>query len=409
MKKILIISFHYPPVKVSSAVQRILKFTKYLPETGWQPILLTIKPFAASQQSNEQINEIPVNMPLYRSFALDTTRHLSIKGKYLSFLALPDQWASWIPFGIIQGLILIKKHKPDVIMSTYPIASAHCIAYLLCKISKISWVADFRDSMTDEIYPPPSIKRKIFQFLEKKFCYACSKAIFTTKGTLEMYRSRYPDIPDSKWAIVPNGFDEENFLHAKSKVGKNKNSKITIVHSGIIYPTERDPRHFFSALSQLKDSKLISPTNLQIILRATGHDKLLTTLIEENNIQDIVFLMPQIAYEDALSEMLDADALLILQADNCNHQIPAKIYEYIRAQKPILALTDPQGDTAKLLKSENIGTIIPLNDTQKIFDGLIKFLSGINKDVNIPTLNQSKKFNRKLRTHDLAGILNHLK
>ncbi|MHB8847456.1 MAG: glycosyltransferase, partial [Burkholderiales bacterium] len=80
-----------------------------------------------------------------------------------------------------------------------------------------------------------------------------------------------------------------------------------------------------------------------------------------------------------LTEMLTTDGLLILQASNCNHQIPAKLYEYMRAGRPILALTDPVGDTAKLLQEAGIHTIAPLDDVEAIQEKLLDFLTAVQQ------------------------------
>src|SRR5215510_13823207 len=95
MNKILMIAFHYPPLRGSSGIQRTLKFSRYLPDYGWQPIILTAKPQAYPQVGEDQLHEIPESVPVIRAFALDTARHLSFRGYYLRRMALPDRWVSW--------------------------------------------------------------------------------------------------------------------------------------------------------------------------------------------------------------------------------------------------------------------------------------------------------------------------
>jgi hypothetical protein len=97
-------------------------------------------------------------------------------------------------------------------------------------------------------------------------------------------------------------------------------------------------------------------------------------LIARCGIGVVVTLAPHVAYRDALREMLSTGGLLILQAANCNHQVPAKLYEYLRARRPILALTDEAGDTAATLRKAGVSTIAPLDQTQAIQDELRRFL-----------------------------------
>ena len=93
------------------------------------------------------------------------------------------------------------------------------------------------------------------------------------------------------------------------------------------------------------------------------------------DIQDLVKLEPTVTYQDALSEMFAVDGLLLLQAANCNYQIPAKAYEYLRVQKPILALTPPDGDTGQLLANLGVAEIAPLDDTDEIKRALSTFIA----------------------------------
>ncbi len=409
MKKILIIAYHFPPVKISSAVQRTLKFCKYLQEYNWQSLVLTISPRAAISQSSEQLNEIPQNTVVKRSFALDTLKHLSFRGKYLSWMAIPDRWSIWIPFAVLSGLFLIKKHKPQCILSTYPIPSTHVIGLILNKLTDIPWLADFRDSMTDDSYPTDLRTRRIYRWIEKKTILNCTKAIFTTPGALELYAKRYPQCPSSHWELVPNGYDEDSFRQTTDIKPKSNNSKLTLLHSGVIYPSERDPTAFFKAVSLLKNKNLISGDKLSIILRATGHDRLIKSLIEKYQISDIINVVPVISYKQALSEMLASDGLIILQANSCNHQIPAKVYEYFRARKPIIALTDIKGDTAQLLLHEGFNDIIPLDKAEQIASGLLKFIRAISTDTyNLPEIANLQKYTRKEQTKKLAKILSKL-
>ena len=126
-KRILIVAFHFPPVRVSSGIQRTLKFCTYLREYGWDPLVLTISPSAYDVTNPDQLKEIPNDVVVERAFGLDTSRHLAIGGKYLHRMAQPDRWISWWPGAVWTGMRMIKRYKPDAIMSTFPIATAHRI------------------------------------------------------------------------------------------------------------------------------------------------------------------------------------------------------------------------------------------------------------------------------------------
>lgn len=162
VKRVLMIAYHYPPVRGSSGVQRTLKFSRYLADYGWEPIVLTAHPRAYSGIGNDQLHEVPEHITVKRAFALDTARQLSFRGAYPGFLALPDRWVSWWLGAVPAGLNLIRKYKPTVILSTYPIATAHLIGLTLARLTGLPWIADFRDSMTEEAHPTDPNVRRIF-------------------------------------------------------------------------------------------------------------------------------------------------------------------------------------------------------------------------------------------------------
>ena len=140
MKSALLVAFHFPPVQVSSGLQRALANSKYLPDSGWKPLILSAHARAYSVTSDSQMQDVGPDTVVKRAFALDTRRHFSVGGKYPGFLSLPDRWVSWWVGGTISGVILILKHKPRVIWSTYPIATAHLIGLTLHKLTGLPWV-----------------------------------------------------------------------------------------------------------------------------------------------------------------------------------------------------------------------------------------------------------------------------
>lgn len=409
MKRALLIAFHYPPFGYSSGIQRSLKFSEYLPDFGWTPVVLSAHPRAYKITRGDQLNEIPSGVVVKRAFALDTARHLSVAGRYLDIAALPDRWVTWCLGGVVSGLRLIKKHHPSVIWSTYPIASAHLIGLVLHRLTGIPWVADFRDCMTEEDYPSDRRQRRVYRWIEEATIKHSQRAVFTAPGAIAMYRERYPAITKTRWKLIPNGYDEKKFVRVEQKVSVARTKRaadrpVVLLHSGLLYPSERDPRAFFSALARLKETGQINAAMLNVRLRATGHDDYHQEMIRNKNIDDIVSLEPPVPYEQALEEMLSVDGLLIFQAENCNQQIPAKIYEYLRARRPIIALTDSRGDTAKLLRHLGIDSIFPLADENKIAHGFYAFLQQvIEKKAPIVSEENIQMYSRYAATEQLAA------
>jgi hypothetical protein len=212
--------------------------------------------------------------------------------------------------------------------------------------------------------------------------------------------------------LIENGYDESAFVTATNQLISTKRTltgPFVLVHSGLIYASERDPTHFFAALGRLLRDGSISPSMLQIVLRASGSESYLQGLIIKAGIDSVVTLAPAIPYIEALQEMLNADALLVLQASNCNDQVPAKLYEYMRSRRPILGLTDPAGDTANALRSAGIDTIARLDSEECIVTTLKHFLQ-LLRTGKAPVARDSviRAASRRSRTLEFAELLNRV-
>ena len=404
------IAYHFPPLAGSSGIQRTLRFVQHLPSLGWQPLVLSAHPSAYEKVSDDLLADVPAGTVVRRAFALDTARRLQIAGRYLGWMARPDRWISWKFDAIRQGLKLIEEFKPDVIWSTYPIATAHVIASALHRKTGIPWVADFRDPMAQEGYPADP--RTWQSYLDKEAdatAHAC-RCVFTTPGAARMYQQRYPAAA-SRMVVLENGYDEESFLSAAIQpqvVGAAADGKrpLVMLHSGIVYPSERDPTQLFVALGRLQKAGALGPNELHIRFRASVHDDLLRLLAKTHGAQDFIELCPPIPYREALAEMLAVDALLVMQASNCNAQIPAKIYEYLRSGKPILGLTDPEGDTADVLGGAGLNDIARLDSADEIARVLLLFIAAVqNGYAASPDPTIVKSASRRGRSESLVRLL----
>lgn len=386
VRKILMIAYHFPPMRGSSGIQRTLKFAQYLPALGWQPVVLSAHPRAYPDPGPDQMADIAPDLPVHRAFAIDTARHLAVRGRYAGWMALPDRWVSWLVGAVPAGVRLVRRHRPLVLWSTYPIATAHLIGYVLRRLTGLPWVADMRDPMTDEGYPQGALVRRACLWIERRTLETCTVAVCTTAGAVATYRRRFPHLPAGRLRLIENGYDEESFDQAAGSrppqpVDPPGQAGITrpmvLLHSGVIYPSERDPAPLCAALAQLLATGAIGPGTLRVVLRATGHDPLLNQLVASHGLAGIVELAPPLPYRAALAEMLSADGLLLLQAANCNHQVPAKLYEYLRAGRPVLALTDAAGDTAATLRAAGVDSIAPLDSAPAIAVALGRFMAAV--------------------------------
>jgi len=402
------IAYHFPPLVGGSGILRTLKFSHYLPRFNWKPIVLTIHKRAYSTTGSDQLSEIPSEVRVFRAFGLDANRHLSIRGFYPRLLALPDRWASWWVGAVYRGLQIIKKLKPEVIWVTYPIATAHLIGLSLHRLTKVPLVADFRDAMTEEEYPRDYWSWHCYRWIEKKIIRYSTQMVFTADLTREIYLDRYKDLDPSRCHVISNGYDERDFDGFKniSQSVCIPGSLVRLLHAGVVYPKERNPLPFFNALAKLKKEGIINSRALRIELRGAGTEDKYISYLRELDLEDIVVFSPSLPYLESLEDCMKAQGLLLMQYRGCNHQIPAKTYEYLRMGKPILALTDCEGETAKLLDYCEGATILNIADSQQIHEGFPKFLKHIQEGTHPkPIFPRVSHFSRESQSEQLAKCL----
>lgn len=414
LRTALLIAFQFPPMRGSSAVQRTLRFAQHLPKAGWKPIVLTATPGAYDAVSTG-VDSDTGSIEVHRALALDAARHLSLFGRYPQRLALPDRWRTWAYRAVPTAIRLARERKVDVVWSTFPIATAHQIGLAVAERTGLPWIAEFRDPMWQGDYPPDPRVNASWKELEERVFRRAGRVIVTTRGAARDYRARFPELDDGFIRIVENGFDEDAFASAESRLGSPAviapaaGRRLTLLHSGVIYPSERDPACLFDALASFKSRGDAMAGRLTLKLRATSNDALFRRMIEGRGIEDMVQLVPPIDYVSALEEMLTTDGLLILQAANCNTQVPAKLYEYFRAGRPIVALTDPAGDTAAALNEAAAGIIAPLDSAAAIAAALREFVRRCDAQEWRPLSRLSAgRYSREHRTAELAEVFGEL-
>ncbi len=305
---------------------------------------------------------------------------------------------------------MIRSWRPDVIWSTYPIATAHLIASALHRRAGLPWIADFRDPMAQDGYPADPKIWASYKRIESTTVRTAARSVFTSPGAVREYASRYPE------CARPPGADRERLRRGiirrdrhrrlRGRVRRTGGAPVVLLHSGIVYPSERDPTQLFEALGRLRTAGRLPAGSVEFRFRASANDDLLRTLADRHGVADLVSVLPAIPYRDALAEMAGVDALLVMQASNCNAQIPAKVYEYLRAGRPIYALTDPAGDTAGLMRRAGVADVVPLDSADAIAASLPSFVARIRAATAVaPSREFASRCTRKERTRALAELL----
>ncbi|MBV6422442.1 MAG: hypothetical protein NAOJABEB_00223 [Steroidobacteraceae bacterium] len=406
----LLIAFQFPPMRGTSAIQRTLRFAQHLPKFGWRPIVLTATR-GAYEVANPSTERDAGAIEVHRALALDAARHLSIFGRYPLALAPPDRWRTWKYAAVLAALRLIREQQVRVVWTTFPMATADEIGLAVAQRSRLPWEAEFRDPMRQGDYPPDPRVNRAWKGMEERIFSRASRVFVTTPGAARDYRTRFPGFGESRIRIVENRFDENAFAGAQSRIDSRPTTpagpgrRLTLLHGGVINPSERDPTCLFDALPSLKAGNDAVAGRLSLRLRAAGRDDLYRTMIAKRGIDDMVSLEPAIDCVSTLEEMLTVDGLLILQAANCNSRVPAKLYEDFRAGRPIVALTDPAGDTAATVHATAAGLVSPLDSIAAIAATLREFVRRSDaQEWRVMSRAAAGCYSREHRTAELAEL-----
>lgn len=396
MKNLLLIAFEYPPGK-GAGVERPLSLSKYLPEFGWQPIVLTVKPSAYDFIDESRAIPSCVTENIYRAFSFNAARDFSFRGKYLKLLSAPDRWSTWFFDGFLKGRDVIKKHRPDIVWSTYPIATAHAIALALKKTYGIRWVADYRDPMS--FHYKKANDCSISRYIDREAIKNSDSVIFVTDHMKKLYSDKY-EIYRNKFNVIENGFNDEYFDGLAPS--KNDNRGIfKILHSGAIYENGRNPKIVFEALKILKNQQKISSETFRLLFRGARSPEKYIEYAANANVLDLVEFLPSIDYRNSLLEMLSVDALLVIQGEIYNNQIPGKVYEYLRAKKPIISNSPLNSAVGQFISKFDFGFVCDTPDT--VAASIDKVISGIfNYDYDI------REFSRRTKAKQFADLFNSL-
>ena len=435
MKKVLIITYFWPPAG-GPGIQRPLKFCKYLPEFDWQPIVLTVKDgeFQAIDKSLEV--DIPKSTSVYKTRKYEpyniykkfvgmssdeqvpvdaiTEKNIGL-AKKISFwiranLFIPDAMIGWYPFAVKQGKKIIKKHNIDIIFSTSPHQTAHLIAKKLSKWSGLKWVADFRDPWTN-IHFLSDLKRfpisqKIDCSMEKSVLESAHAITSVTEYDIrEDYSNKVSN--KDKFYYIPNGYDEDDYSkYFKDELINTKDKKFNIVYLGTV-GEERIPLGLFKAVKLLDHNNIIHPEKFCITF--VGHVEPAT--IESYKAQQIekyIKLISYIPHSEVFKYLRKATVLLLLiyNAKNNMGHVPGKLYEYLRACKPILTFGPEEGEVADILTKTKRGEVIAYKNIDKTYNTLINFIHDFNLGNKkfSKCLKNLEMYNRKFQTEKLVEI-----
>jgi glycosyltransferase involved in cell wall biosynthesis len=373
-------------------VQRILKFAKFLPQFGWQPIVLTVKGGTYSAIDESLLKEVADDCHVYQGRTLEPTvlykrfvgmkdseripiavlaePNPSFKKKLANWVRLnlfvPDAKMGWWPGAVLEGSRAIRKERPDLIFSTAPPPTTHLVGKTLARRFRIPWAADFRDPWTDTHYyeghQRVGIVERLDEALERSVCAAADRLVFVSRLDAEEYAERHA-ISD-KCVHIPNGYDELDFSELPDV--EPKRDKFTVAHLGGL-GVERNPVNLFRAVRSLVDEGVMDPERICIQLVGNVQESVVASATEAG-VGPFLELVPYVPHHEALTYAARAHALLLLITQSRHNMriLPGKTFEYIRYGKPIIALGPPGGEVDRILREVGAGSVMGYGDAMAI-------------------------------------------
>lgn len=396
---------------------RTLKYTRYLADYGWRVTVIAPEEAAYDITDAKLSEQIPPTVRVVQTRFLNVKKHLAIRGIYPALLAVPDTWVGWLPWAVAAGRRVFSEDPYDLIYSTSPHATAHVIALRLVAHTKKPWVTDFRDPWFEDIPEPGAPKGRLYrwanQTLERKVVHNCSRAVASTTQLRDLLQARYMQEPKSKILAILNGYDEADFA-SLPVAEKTRGDKLVIVHAGSINADFRNPRPLFAALRAEADSGAIDLAKISVRFVGPGgfaDSEDMKSAVARLGLRDTVEFLPRVSYDKALLELMRADLLLLLQASpDTASLVPAKLYEYLRTFRPVLALVWP-GATADVLGITGGGWAVAPEDTQAM-QAVVRNIYGDWQNGKLDAVHADaealRQFDRRNLTRKLAAVFDEL-
>ena len=384
MKNVLFITYYWPPSGKAS-LHWPLKMIKYLPQFGWQPIVLTIEEDTFSAKDESLLKEIDNNLKVFKSKSFEpfdlykkftgkkkdeqliASDTISTVNKSLTHrisiwirmnLFIPDARVGWYFNAVNQGKKIVEKETIDAIVSIGPPHTTHLIGMTLSKQANVPHLPVFIDPWVDIIYYKNFKRSKltllIDNYLERKVLFNSKAAVFVTKTMQEDYIKKYPLLRD-KSEVCYWGFNEEDFENITSSNPKEE----IIIHAGNIFDYQNPKAFWIRVKDEIDKGRNIK---IKFIGTVSGGIK---KAIEESGLTSITEFLGFLPYKVMLEELSRASYLLVCATEP--RHVPGKLFEYLRIGKPIIAFGKDNDEVRKILEDTNAGMMFDYDEDGKNF------------------------------------------
>jgi len=381
-RALLFVSHDFPPsTEVGS--YSCAQIARYLPDYGWDPIVLTVQEKHYEPRYLDRTltppapvirtGRLPHPFELYRHAKKSVIRHAvappqTTPDRFAGFrqtrleslrslLAMPDDRIGWIVPAVVAGQRACRKHGITHILASGPCWTNHLVGLILAKCTGLAWTAHFRDPWTEwdrREQGRGQLAHSVESRLQRWVVRSAASVICVTERHAQLLRRAHPDVSPDKFVVVPNGYDESEWLDVPSDVlpgVPSAHAKFVMVYAGSFDYQDRNPQPVLEALKTLIERGDVDRSRLQVDLIGwcdTAEGQSVQVAASNLGLSGCVQFHGPMSKSNAFKRVAAANLLLLL-AQGWTLQVPAKTYEYLRAGRPILALAPPTGAVADLL------------------------------------------------------------
>jgi len=432
MKKVLIFTYHWPPGS-GPGVQRFLKFCKYLPKYGWEPIVITVKDGSYPSIDESLIDDIPEGLEVHKTKTFEPfTIYNALRGKKGKSVSvgligikdrkspiqklsmhvranyfIPDARKGWKTYALKAAEKVINQNDIDLIISTGPPHSTHLIGMELQEKHNIPWVADMRDPWTEIHYNkdlPRSEKTKEKDLaLERKALTAASHVITVSDGLKEQLE-KYNEAT----SVVYNGFDEDDY----KPLEPFKTEKFTLAYIGNLKPNQHI-KTLWRVLLELCNENEQFKQHFRLELTGNVHEVIVNE-IKSLGLENNLNAYPFVEHRESVKRMQKSCMLLFIvpQTEKNNLILTGKLFEYLASGTPLLSTGPVAGNAAKIIAGCSRGTLLDYNNEIGIKESLLKaFDSWMSSSQECPQLivnSEIEQYSRQLQTKKLVSFFDKI-
>jgi glycosyltransferase involved in cell wall biosynthesis len=422
-RSVLIITHDYPPIR-TAGTERVLRFAQYLPEFGYQPLILTTDRYGSLVddeigrvfRAGDMIHNFfgflrkskEFKVPPEQQVMIPTIANNSILGRLRDRVMVPDTKIGWALPALHLGKQLLQQFQPACIFSSSPPETVHVIAHRLSAGSGLPWVADLRDGWLFEP-PNPSLRSSWARHgleaqLERQMVHNSSWVVTATAPIAVDLATRYPSAA-SKISTITNGYEESEFDGLRRQ--RQPDGHFLLTYTGSLSSSRGGTSAvpLFEGLALYRHAHPATPLRLRIVGNIRPSEKEQASRFK---VEDIVEFLPPVSRREAHQHQLDADALLLITAPGHRSVATLKLFEYIRAGRPILALA--QGNVAAdIVTQDDLGIIAPPDDPVAIAKGIERLLVRCsNSDRWSGFATAQPRYHRRQLTQALAQLFDRV-